>query len=72
MAKIIAESRNRDKDVIRPVAQAHSPTGGIAILFGNLAPEGAVVKRGAVAPEMMVHQGEARSLTRRRKRPRRL
>jgi dihydroxy-acid dehydratase len=60
VAKIIAESRNRDKDVIRPIAQAHSPTGGIAILFGNLAPEGAVVKRGAVAPEMMVHQGAAR------------
>ncbi len=60
VAKIIAESRNRDKDVIRPVAQAHSPTGGIAILFGNLAPEGAVVKRGAVAPEMMVHRGAAR------------
>ena len=60
VAKIIAESRNMDKDVIRPVAQPHSPTGGIAILFGNLAPEGAVVKRGAVAPEMMVHRGAAR------------
>jgi dihydroxy-acid dehydratase len=60
VAKIIAESRNRDKDVIRPLAQAHSPTGGIAILFGNLAPEGAVVKRGAVAPEMMVHRGKAK------------
>jgi dihydroxy-acid dehydratase len=57
---IISESRNTDKDVIRPASQAHSPIGGIAILFGNLAPEGAVVKRSAVAPEMMVHEGEAR------------
>jgi len=57
---IIAESRNMDKDVIRPAGNAHSLTGGIAILFGNLAPEGAVVKRSAVAPEMMVHEGAAR------------
>jgi dihydroxy-acid dehydratase len=57
---IIAEGRNMDKDVIRPIAQAHSPTGGIAILTGNLAPEGAVVKRSAVAPEMMVHRGAAK------------
>jgi dihydroxy-acid dehydratase len=58
-AEIIASSQNTDKEVIRPVANAHSPTGGTAILFGNLAPEGAVVKRAAVAPEMMVHQGKA-------------
>jgi dihydroxy-acid dehydratase len=57
---IIAESRNMDKEVIRPVANAHSPTGGIAILSGNLAPDGAVVKRSAVAPEMMTHRGAAR------------
>ena len=49
-----------DGDVIRSSANAHSSTGGLAILFGNLAPEGAVVKRAAVAPEMMVHQGPAR------------
>jgi dihydroxy-acid dehydratase len=60
LAEIIASSRNMDKKVIRPVANAYSPTGGIAILFGNLAPEGAVVKRAAVAPEMMVHRGAAR------------
>jgi dihydroxy-acid dehydratase len=60
VAGIIASSRNRDKEVIRPIANAYSPTGGIAILFGNLAPEGAVVKRAAVAPEMMVHRGAAR------------
>ncbi len=60
VAEIIADSRNMDKEVIRPMAHAHSPTGGTAILFGNLAPEGAVVKRAAVAPEMMLHQGKAR------------
>jgi len=60
VAEIIADSQNRDKEVIRPMANAHSPTGGIAILFGNLAPEGAVVKRAAVASEMMVHQGAAK------------
>jgi len=60
VAEIIAGSRVVDREVIRPVTNAHSPRGGIAILFGNLAPEGAVVKRAAVAPEMMVHQGPAR------------
>ena len=60
VAEVIAESQNRDKEVIQPMANAHSPTGGIAILFGNLAPEGAVVKRAAVASEMMVHRGAAR------------
>ncbi len=60
VAEVIAASRNNDKEVIRPVAQAHSPIGGIAVLFGNLAPEGGVVKRSAVAPEMMVHRGKAR------------
>jgi dihydroxy-acid dehydratase len=49
-----------DKEVIRSVKTAHSATGGLAILFGNLAPEGAVVKKAAVAPEMMTHRGPAR------------
>lgn len=49
-----------DYDVIRPLDNPHSPTGGLAILFGNLAPEGAVVKKGAVAEEMMQHEGPAR------------
>ncbi|MCX7911800.1 MAG: dihydroxy-acid dehydratase [Dehalococcoidales bacterium] len=49
-----------DQDVIRSVKTAHASTGGLAILFGNLAPEGAVVKKAAVAPEMMVHRGPAR------------
>jgi len=60
MAENIAGSRILDEEVIRTIAHAHSTIGGVAILFGNLAPEGAVVKRAAVAPEMMVHQGEAR------------
>jgi len=49
-----------DEEVIRPVPKAYSATGGLVLLFGNLAPEGAVVKKGAVAPEMMVHRGPAR------------
>ncbi len=49
-----------DGDVIRSRDNAYSATGGIAILFGNLAPDGAVVKRAAVAPEMMTHRGPAR------------
>jgi dihydroxy-acid dehydratase len=60
LAEVIAESRNNNKEVIRPVAQAHSASGGIAVLFGNLAPEGGVVKRSAVAPKMMTHRGKAR------------
>ena len=60
VAEIIADSRVVDKEVIRSITNAYSATGGIAILFGNLAPEGAVVKRAAVAPEMLVHQGPAR------------
>ena len=59
VGEVITDSRVMDKEVIRSIANAHSATGGIAILFGNLAPEGAVVKRAAVAPEMMVHQGPA-------------
>ena len=60
VAEIIADSRFVDREVIRSADNAYSARGGICILFGNLAPEGAVVKRGAVAPEMMVHQGPAR------------
>lgn len=49
-----------DTDVIRPVTDPYSKTGGIAVLKGNLAPDGCVVKRSAVAPEMMAHTGKAR------------
>ena len=51
---------NRDHNLIRPIDTPYSPDGGIAVLKGNLAPEGCVVKRSAVAPEMMRHQGPAR------------
>ena len=51
---------NRDTDVIRPVDNPYMKTGGIAVLKGNLAPDTAVVKRSAVVPEMMVHEGPAR------------
>lgn len=51
---------NKDTEVIRPIENPYSETGGIAVLSGNLAPSKAVVKRSAVAPEMMVHQGPAR------------
>jgi len=60
VAGIIAGSQVFDREVIHSVASAYSPRGGLTILFGNLAPEGAVVKSSAVAPEMMVHQGPAR------------
>lgn len=52
--------KNLDPEVIRPIENPYSPSGGIAVLKGNLAPEGCVVKQSAVAPEMMVHQGPAR------------
>ena len=51
---------NRDHSLIRPINDPYSADGGIAVLKGNLAPEGCVVKRSAVAPEMMRHQGPAR------------
>ena len=51
---------NLNHDVIRPVENPYSETGGIAVLRGNLAPDGSVVKRSAVAPEMLVHEGPAR------------
>jgi len=51
---------NKDPEVIRPIENPYSVTGGIAVLKGNLAPDSGVVKRSAVAPEMMVHEGPAR------------
>ena len=56
----VGKARNTDPEVIRPIDNPYSPTGGIAVLSGTLAPEGAVVKRSAVAPEMFVHKGPAR------------
>lgn len=60
MGANIEDAQVLDYDVIRPIEDPHSKTGGIAVLRGNLAPDGAVVKRSAVAPEMMVHEGPAR------------
>ena len=54
------KARNTDPEVIRPIDNPYSETGGIAVLSGSLAPEGAVVKKSAVAPEMLVHKGPAR------------
>ncbi|MGN0579838.1 MAG: dihydroxy-acid dehydratase [Ruminococcus sp.] len=51
---------NRDPETIRPIDNPYSQTGGIAVLRGNLAPDSCVVKRAAVAPEMLVHSGPAR------------
>lgn len=51
---------NRNPEVIRPIDKPYSETGGIAVLWGNIAENGCVVKRSAVAPEMMVHSGPAR------------
>lgn len=56
----IASAVNRNTEVIRTVDNPYSKTGGIAVLKGNLAPDGCVVKRSAVAPEMLVHEGPAR------------
>ena len=60
VAEIIADSRVLDRDVIRSTTSAYSAVGGTAILFGNLAPDGAVVKRAAVVSEMLFHRGPAR------------
>ncbi len=56
----IKNAFNRDPEVIRPVDNPYTKTGGLAVLKGNLAPDGSVVKRSAVAPEMLVHEGPAR------------
>ena len=56
----IKDCVNKNTEVIRPVENPYSQTGGIAVLKGNIAPDSAVVKRSAVAPEMMKHSGPAR------------
>ena len=57
IAENVADTKVFDSNVIRTKENAYSPDGGLAILWGNLAPDGAVVKKGAVLPEMMVHEG---------------
>ena len=56
----IAGCENKNPEVIRPIDNPYTKTGGLAVLKGNLAPDGSVVKRSAVVPEMLVHEGPAR------------
>ncbi|WP_026525682.1 dihydroxy-acid dehydratase [Butyrivibrio sp. MB2005] len=56
----ISGVRNMDPEVIRPIENPYMPNGGIAVLKGNIAPDTGIVKRSAVVPEMMVHEGPAR------------
>jgi dihydroxy-acid dehydratase len=60
MGDIVKKARNRNTEVIRSAENPYMKSGGIAVLRGNIAPDGAVVKRSAVAPEMMKHSGPAR------------
>jgi dihydroxy-acid dehydratase len=60
LSKVISTAKVLDRKVIRSLKNPYAAEGGLAVLFGNLAPEGAVVKRSAVAPKMMVHEGPAR------------
>ena len=60
LAENIEGKKVLDYEVIRPIDNPYSQTGGIAVLRGNLAPDGCVVKRSAVAPEMLVHTGPAK------------
>ena len=60
MAENLENVVNRDTNIIRPIDNPFSQSGGIAVLKGNLAPDGCVVKQSAVAPEMMKHEGPAR------------
>jgi dihydroxy-acid dehydratase len=60
LGDIAREAKVKNREVIRPLSQPHAHTGGISILFGNLAPDGSVVKSAAVASEMLVHRGPAR------------
>jgi dihydroxy-acid dehydratase len=60
LGDIAKEAKVENREVIRPLSQPHASTGGISILFGNLAPDGSVVKSAAVSSEMLVHRGPAR------------
>lgn len=60
VAENIAHAVNRNPEVIRPIDNPYTKTGGLAVLFGNLAPNGAIVKRSAVKPEMLVNTGTAK------------
>ena len=60
LGEIIKQAEVKDREVIRPLSHPYAATGGLDMLFGNLSPDGSVVKSAAVAPEMLVHQGPAR------------
>ena len=60
VAENVARAENRNPEVIRPLDNPYTKTGGLAVLFGNLAPNGAIVKRSAVKPEMLVNTGTAK------------
>jgi len=60
VGEIVEEARITDRDVIRPIDNPYHPEGGLAVLYGNIALDGAIVKQSAVAPGMMRHQGPAR------------
>jgi len=60
LGDIAKEAKVKNREVIRPLSQPYATTGGISILFGNLAPDGSVIKSAAVASEMLVHRGPAR------------
>jgi dihydroxy-acid dehydratase len=60
IGEAVKNAKNRDPEVIRTVDNPYSKTGGLAVLKGNLAPDGSVVKRSAVVPEMLKHEGPAR------------
>ncbi len=60
VAENVARAVNRNPEVIRPIDNPYTKTGGLAVLFGNLAPNGAIVKRSAVKPEMLVNTGTAK------------
>ena len=60
LAENLEGAENRNPEIIRTIENPYTPDGGIAVLKGNLAPEGCVVKRSAVAPEMLKHRGPAK------------
>jgi len=60
VGEVIKEAKVKNREIIHTLSNPYGPTGGISILFGNLAPQGAVVKSATVAPEMKVHQGPGR------------
>jgi dihydroxy-acid dehydratase len=60
LGDVVRDAKNIDSNIIRPIENPYSPTGGLAALWGNLAPDGCVVKQSAVAPGMLKHEGPAR------------